>query len=150
MINRKGIEPVIATVILIAIAVAVAIAVAFWAAGLTGAFTRFEKLEVTNSFVTRNTNDYTITVSYRNAGSTDITISNIFIHEKPLNSFWSTAKVNGSSFLGVFVKVGVSGQIIAEFPDDSGGARAFVPGQTVEVKLQTESGVYYVGTFIMP
>jgi len=146
---RRGISPVIATVILIAIAVAVSIAVAFWAAGLTGAFTRFEKLEVSNSYVTRNANDYTITISYKNTGPNDITLEDILIGEKPLKSFWSSAMVNGSSLSPISIPSGASGQVLITFPDN-GGNRAFTPGQTVIVKVQTASGVYYVGTFLIP
>ena len=147
--KKSGISPVIATVILIAIAVAVAIAVAFWAAGLTGAFTRFEKLEITNTFATRNTNDYTITISYKNSGSTDITIENIFVHERPLNTFWSSATVNGNPISNIHIPQGASGQMVVSFPD-SGSVKAFIPGQMVEMKVQTASGVYYIGSFNMP
>jgi len=148
-IYRRGISPVIATVILIAIAVAVSIAVAFWAAGLTGAFTRFEKLEISNSYVTRNAGDYTITVSYKNTGPDDITLVDIFVGEKPLESFWSLAQVNGSTLSPISVPSGASGQILIVFPDD-GVHRAFTPGQTIVVKVQTATGVYYVGTFLIP
>jgi len=141
--NKFGVSPVIATVILIAIAVA------FWAAGLTGAFTRFENLKITNTFVTRNTNDYTITISYKNSGSTDITIENIFVHDRPLNTFWSSAKVNGTPMSNIHIPPGASGQIAVSFPDN-GNTRAFVAGQTVGIKVQTASGVYYIGTFNMP
>ena len=147
--KKSGISPVIATVILIAIAVAVAIAVAFWAAGLTGAFTRFEKLEIINTFVTRNSNDYTITISYKNSGSTDITIENIFVHEKPLSIFWSSATVNRNPMSNIHVPQGATGQMVVSFPDND-GVKAFVEGQMVQMKVQTASGVYYIGVFNMP
>jgi flagellin-like protein len=41
--GKAGISPVVATVILVAVAIVIAIAVAFWASGLVGVFTRFEK-----------------------------------------------------------------------------------------------------------
>jgi len=45
-LNRRGISPVIATIIIVAVAIAIAIAVAFWVVGIAGLFTRFEKLEL--------------------------------------------------------------------------------------------------------
>jgi flagellin-like protein len=48
--NRYAISPVIATIIIVAVTIAVAIAVAFWMGGLTGVFTRFEKLEITSAY----------------------------------------------------------------------------------------------------
>jgi len=82
--KRKGISPVIATVILIAVAVAIAIAVAFWAAGLTGAFTRFEKLEISSAYANSATS---IVLNVQNTGSSDATIVDIFINGKPESSF---------------------------------------------------------------
>lgn len=149
MKKKSGISPVIATVILIAVAVAIAIAVAFWAAGVTGAFTKFEELKISNSYVTRNPADYTFTVSYKNAGPSDITIEEINVNDRPLNAFWSTATVNGSAMSPISIKTGASGHILVSFPD-AGSTRAFVPGQTIELKILTASGVYYVGTFLMP
>jgi len=48
--SSSGISPVVATVILVAIAIVIAIAVAFWATGLVGIFTRFEKIEMFSFF----------------------------------------------------------------------------------------------------
>jgi len=111
--------------------------------------TGFEKLEITNTFVARNTNDYTITISYKNSGSTDITIEIIFVGEKPLSTFWSIATVNGIPMSNIYVPQGSSGKIVVIFPDN-GSVRAFVAGQMVEMKVQTSSGVYYIGSFNMP
>jgi len=51
-VNRKGISPVIATVIIVAVTITVAIAISFWMGGIAGLYTRFEKLEITYATVT--------------------------------------------------------------------------------------------------
>ncbi|MEM3404462.1 MAG: archaellin/type IV pilin N-terminal domain-containing protein [Nitrososphaeria archaeon] len=147
--SLKGISPVIATIVVIAVAVAISLAVAFWASGLVGTFTRFEKLEIKNSYVTREVNEYRIVVSYKNSGSSDVTLTEIFVSDKPLSQFWSTATVNETSFTQVFIPAGTDGVFSISFPDDA-GVKAFVEGQTIEIKAQSSSGVYYVGTFIIP
>jgi hypothetical protein len=48
--GKAGISPVVATVILVAVAIVIAIAVAFWASGLVGVFTRFEKIEIQSAY----------------------------------------------------------------------------------------------------
>ncbi|MEM3545257.1 MAG: archaellin/type IV pilin N-terminal domain-containing protein, partial [Nitrososphaerota archaeon] len=48
--SKSGISPVVATVILVAVAIVIAIAVAFWASGLVGIFTRFEKIEIVSAY----------------------------------------------------------------------------------------------------
>ncbi|MGC9096928.1 MAG: archaellin/type IV pilin N-terminal domain-containing protein, partial [Infirmifilum sp.] len=55
MTTRKGISPVIATVIIVAVTIAVAIAVAFWMTGIIGLFTgSVEKLEIVSLYVQPN------------------------------------------------------------------------------------------------
>ena len=43
--KRKGVSPVIATVILVAVTITVAVAVAYWMSGIAGQYTQFEKDE---------------------------------------------------------------------------------------------------------
>lgn len=44
--NRKGLSPVIATVILVAVAITVAVSVAYWMSSIAGQYTTFEKVEI--------------------------------------------------------------------------------------------------------
>jgi len=77
--SRSGISPVVATVILVAIAIVIAIAVAFWATGLVGIFTRFEKLEITSAYQDPN-NPQNIIVRVRNTGSSPTAIAEVIIN----------------------------------------------------------------------
>ncbi len=87
-INKKGISPVIATVIIVSVAIAIAVAVAFWMTGITGLFTRYEKVEVTNAYADWNSSGrfWVIVMQLRNSGSDDATIDEIFINGRPHNS----------------------------------------------------------------
>ena len=87
-INKKGISPVIATVIIVSVAIAIAVAVAFWMTGITGLFTRYEKVEVTNAYADWNSSGkfWAIVMQLRNSGSDDATIDEIFINGRPHNS----------------------------------------------------------------
>jgi hypothetical protein len=77
MTRRKaGISPVVATVILVAVAIVIAIAVAFWASGLVGVFTRFEKLEIVSAIMT---DEDTFRVRIRNTGSADSSIVQVVV-----------------------------------------------------------------------
>jgi len=44
--NRKGLSPVIATVILVAVTITVAVAVSYWMSSIAGQYTTFEKVEI--------------------------------------------------------------------------------------------------------
>ena len=108
-----------------------------------------ENFEITDSFITRNLSDYTITIGYKNTGYTEIFITEILVSDEPLNTFWSTSMVNGSYFNPVIIKMGTSGVILITFPD-KGDAKAFVSGQMIEIKIKSPSETYYVGTFSIP
>jgi FlaG/FlaF family flagellin (archaellin) len=57
--DRRGVSPVIATIIIVSIAIVMSLAVAYWMLGLGGAFTRYEKLEFTSAYVTVAKNETT-------------------------------------------------------------------------------------------
>jgi flagellin-like protein len=81
--NNSGISPVVATVILVAVAIVIAIAVAFWASGLVGVFTRFEKLEIVSAIMT---DANTFTVRIRNTGSADSSIIQVVIQGRAIGT----------------------------------------------------------------
>jgi flagellin-like protein len=78
--RRKGISPVIATVIIVAVTIAVAIAVAFWMTGIVGLFTAVEKLEIVSATATAGTNQWTITIVAKNTGTTQTSVDVIFVN----------------------------------------------------------------------
>ncbi|MEM3794139.1 MAG: archaellin/type IV pilin N-terminal domain-containing protein [Candidatus Bathyarchaeia archaeon] len=79
--GRSGISPVVATVILVAIAIVIAIAVAFWATGLVGIFTRYEKIEITAAVY--DTTRGNVELLIRNTGSSPATIDAIYVNGQP-------------------------------------------------------------------
>jgi flagellin-like protein len=91
--KNSGISPVVATVILVAVAIVIAIAVAFWASGLVGIFTRFEKLEIVSAVMT---DERTFTVRIRNTGSADSSIVQVVVQGKGIST-----TINGQSHIKV-------------------------------------------------
>ena len=83
--GRKGISPVIATVILVAVAITVAVLVAFWMGGITGQYTRFEKLQVQDPVIekipTDSPTDWNLTFTIKNTGASEATIDDVFINQ---------------------------------------------------------------------
>jgi len=81
--GKAGISPVVATVILVAVAIVIAIAVAFWASGLVGVFTRFEKLEIVSAVMT---SEDTFQVVIRNTGSADSAIIQVVVQGRAIGT----------------------------------------------------------------
>ena len=150
--SSSGISPVVATVILVAIAIVIAIAVAFWASGLVGVFTRFEKIEVTAAVY--DTTNHDIELLVRNTGSSPATIDNIYVNGQPVgsNNFnlltqdgdvvelpadAQTCSVNNTMATcdpGEYVIISLTG---------AAGGAAFQHGVTYEVAVHTASGKLY-------
>jgi flagellin-like protein len=160
--DRKGISPVIATVIIVAVTIAVAIAVAFWMGGLTSIFTRFEKLEITSAYADFDTDgNFIITLNFKNTGSAAASISDILINGKPANSYvgiCTSAKVtiSGITIEGfekaplpapVSVPIGSEGKVeVTGVKNQS----PFISGVTVEVTIHTAAGKDYPKVVVLP
>ena len=86
--SKKGISPVIATVIIVAVAIAVAIAVAYWVTGIIPAFTRYEELKISSTYIDSTA---VATVVVKNSGSASATIDNVLVNGKlPTGDGWTS------------------------------------------------------------
>lgn len=136
--SRSGISPVMATVILVAIAIVIAIAVAFWATGLVGIFTRFEKLEVTAAYATTSNQ---VTLVVRNTGSAPTTIDDIYVNGQP------------SSAAGVSIScspVAVGSTMTPGASTTCTLSGSFTSGVTYEFAVHTASGKTYPTAVLIP
>ena len=147
--SSSGISPVVATVILVAIAIVIAIAVAFWASGLVGIFTRFEKIEIRSAYATATDDSYDVHLLTFNSGSSSATIDELYINGQPAKGLVSECKpeevCDGKPETGVTLKVGASQEIIITIDKTT-----FSPGVTIEVMVHTASGKQYPTAVLLP
>jgi len=137
MTKRRGISPVIATVIIVAVTIAVAIAVAFWMTGIIGLFTGFEQLQIVSAWDSENG----IVIVVKNAGTSTATIDEIFINGRP-SSEWGL-KINGSEVnLPKPIKPGEQLTFSITFDKVPSGFTVG-PGTSLEIKLHTAAGKEY-------
>lgn len=134
--SRSGISPVVATVILVAIAIVIAIAVAFWATGLVGVFTRFEKIEITAAYYDPDQGGVILHV--RNTGSADATIDDVYVNGRPSGVAGFSVDFNGTLPLAV----GRAANITVR--------GTFIPGVTYELAVHTASGKTYPVAVLIP
>ncbi|MEM2996984.1 MAG: archaellin/type IV pilin N-terminal domain-containing protein, partial [Candidatus Bathyarchaeia archaeon] len=97
--DRRGVSPVIATIIIVAVAIVMSLAVAYWMLGLGGAFTRYEKLEFQSAYVDIGTNNtdtavFNVTIRLKNTGSADATLDMILLNGKPYDSYTGLNEVS--------------------------------------------------------
>lgn len=136
--TKKGISPVIATVILVAVAITVSVSVAYWMGGISSLYTTLEKIEVSSAIVAKNGNNYTITMAFRNTGSKDATIDAVFLNQQPSTAYAGRVSV---ATLPTSVVAGGSGSLVVSITNST--APPFTPGTTIEVKLHTAAGKEY-------
>jgi archaeal type IV pilus assembly protein PilA len=153
MKNRKGISPVIATVILVAVAITVAIAVSYWMSGITSSYTKFEKVEIQTATCAIVGNDWDITVSLKNSGTATSTMTNVF-----LNDVEVVAAASASGYDAVGATDGYATTSLTKLTAwtlASGEAKTFhvyigngyaslSSGTTVNLKIHSAGGMDYI------
>ena len=132
--RKSGISPVVATVILVAVAIVIAIAVAFWASGLVGVFTRFEKIEIQSAYWDGAANR--VIVIAKNTGSSPAVVDMIIVNGVPCQT-------------GLTEQLTVGGT--AQFTVSPAGTTCLVTGGvTNEIALHTTSGKTYPVAVLVP
>lgn len=153
--NKRAVSPVIATVILVAIAITLAVAVAFWIGGITGQYTRFEKIEVQSAYCQTVDTSWNVTLDVRNTGTTQASIINVFVNSKAIGDYGTASDIKAYNSSWVQVDFASNQNIpitpgsgtkvyvtIAINPTDA--AYTFSPGTTVEVSLHSAAGNDYM------
>jgi flagellin-like protein len=148
MQKRRGISPVIATVIIVAVTIAVAIAVAFWMTGIVGLFTSAEKLEIVSLYaVPRQGGGWQINMTVKNTGTTTTSIDEIFINGVPHTG------CNNVNFPNLPIPLNPGNQTnigITINQNARCGTTTFTAGGSVEVKLHTTGGKEYPKLTVLP
>jgi len=145
MRDRRGVSPVIATIIIVSIAIVMSLAVAYWMLGLGGAFTRYEKLEFVSAYAEKDGN-FKIHIRLKNTGSADATIDLWFFNGKPANSTddkWGVSipdDLNGTTLKPGDTKEGTIDLTGSDWKS----------GMTVEIMVQTVAGRQYPKSIILP
>jgi len=167
--SRRGVSPVIATVILVATAITIAVAVAYWMGGITSQYTRFEKVEIISVYCESETDDgsywangatyWQITLNLRNTGTTEATIIGAFINGKAIADYGTTgggaylvrawvvldtgeSEIDFSEGDTVTIEPGSSTELIIRILQDPG--LTFTSGTTIELALHSGAGNNYM------
>lgn len=139
---KRGVSPVISTVILVAVAITVAVAVAFWMGGIAGQYTRFEKLEISSAYATKEAGNFTVAIEVKNTGSTDATLDYLLVNGKPLTDFsppitWSPTVTTITSGAQSTITVYIDGDL-------------FGSGTTIEITIHSAAGRDYPQMITLP
>jgi flagellin-like protein len=149
----RAVSPVIATIILVAVAIVMSIAVAYWALGLGGTFTRYEKIEIMSMYAEKKANQWIITANLRNTGSASATINLVLINGRPApGSYTSVKKDNNPINMPVTLEPGEEYTVTITLNEglDSNLGLTFTSGMSVEVTFHTAAGSDYPKVVVLP
>lgn len=150
--NIRAVSPVIATIIIVAIAIVMSIAVAYWMLGLGASFTKYEKVEFTNAWVTGTgtaLDPFIVHMNLKNTGSAAATIdpTATMYNGKPDTAY------GGGAFTFTFttgtasMQPGATAVATITLP---GASTSFVSGMTLEVTIHTTGGNNYPKVVTLP
>ena len=140
---RKGISPVIATVIIVAVAIAISIAVAGWLMGLWGGFGQTESLKVfPDSYV--DVNNKQLVLDIQNVGGAPAQIYKIEISGTPVDLTQANVTGTGINITNgiITIQPGARGTITVPLPTNVNAAA----GVAYTVTIYTQAGNVYTST----
>ena len=145
----RAVSPVIATIILVAIAIVMSIAVAYWALGLGGTFTRYEKIEIMSMYATGSAGNWEIKATLRNTGTAPTTINLVLINGKPSGEYTGVISVDPDPDTDPqTINPGEKKEFTIEITDTNG--KYFVSGMSVEITFHTAAGSDYPKVVVLP
>jgi flagellin-like protein len=156
--KRKGVSPVIATVILVAVAITVAVGVSYWMGGISSQYTQFEKVEISTGWSEKSAEGWEIHITLKNSGSATATITHVFVNDLPI-TLTDPAPANlaavtdgqyGSSIVdgGLTLEAGEENDTVKVYVASGGvaGDPTFLlsSGTTLNIKLHSAGGMDYI------
>ena len=153
--NRKGVSPVIATVILVAITITVAVAVAYWMSGIAGQYTQFEKIEIQSAICTYEDDKegeefWKIEITLKNSGTKTATLTMVFVNEVMAIYPTTPGYIAGSALLEADVDPDNTLTINSgESRDITVGISNYdyailTAGTTINIKIHSAAGMDYI------
>jgi archaeal type IV pilus assembly protein PilA len=136
--NKKGMSPVIATVILVAVTIVVAVGVAYWMGGIATSYTRFESIQINSAYAAKSGTNYVVTMQVQNSGSADATIDNVLINSVPFaGAVWGTSAGSLTSGKGDTVTITIP-------------QTQFASGTSINIQLHSGAGKLYPQMVTLP
>ena len=172
--KRRGVSPVIATVILVAVTITVAVAVAYWMSGIASQYTQFEQVKIQSSYASRKYDTTTfmgwvIQIELQNTGSSTSTLETLFINDRPIEEYgtyvdggagdrnkirWTSATAPGSDgWTADWEGLADATSVSLDSGDEDtiyvliygeDGTGLFSAGTTINVKLHSAAGMDYI------
>jgi flagellin-like protein len=147
---RKAVSPVISAVILVAVAITVAVAIAIWMGGITGQYTKFEKVEIQSGVCLKQgavgSEYWNITLTLKNSGTATSTLIGCFINEVEVDAYNTSVAVDQQAITTMSetysIESGVTKYI--SILVDYNNYYNMTSGTNVNIKIHSAGGMDYI------
>lgn len=120
-IGRIGLSSLMANIIMVGITIAIVIAASLWSGGLINIFTRYDRIEIKNSYMVNRAGKLVMIIKYMNVGMGVTRVDSVLLNGVPYTSYTPIPKLGGDlSSLPSVCEIGVSKE----------GTITFEPGAT--------------------
>jgi flagellin-like protein len=160
--GKRGISPVIATIVLVAVTLVIAVSSVLYYTSVVGAYSSFEVVEVRSvrtypvSNLKSSTNNvfkgsgWNVSIMLKNTGTKQATLTSVLLNGKPLDAYERVAVFDGTDYVktsevSIPIMSGNSSQLFIAIKngEDQSSGIIFSPGLNLEVMLQSTSGITY-------
>ena len=144
--KRRGISPVIATVILVALAITVAIAISYWMSGISSQYTKFESVDIISGSCTKTGGNWTLSFTLKNSGTSTASLLSIFINDVEIDNYTAGAVPGQWTSDMTSPRAITSGQTISVtvYVSSSRAGSTLSSGTTVNVRFHSAAGMDYI------
>jgi flagellin-like protein len=139
--NRKGISPLIATLLLIAIAVAASVITYSWVMSMIGSQSQQAQTQVRIDSITWNVAGNTLNVTVRNTGSVGATIETVSVRLSTQASTWYPVTISTAIATGTTAEV--------EW-DGTSTELTLAASSSYVIRVTTSTGFYYEMSAVSP
>lgn len=152
--KRKGISPVIATVVLVAVTITVVIGVAYWLGGISSQYTSFENVEIKKAVQDTSGFGWEIVITLKNSGTATATLTNAYINDAAATA--AEAKpTEGANSLTTNLATAIVGGLTSGQDKDiiiwiGGTYGTLSSGTTVNIKVHSNAGMDYIKLITLP
>jgi len=152
---RRARTPITATVFLAGITIAVAVLVAFWMSGVTGSYSKSERIDIQSSFCEWEESGtyWNVSIAVKNTGTTVATLDKVFINDIEVDSYgvgrWSIPDQGSATttlpIFGMSLKSGETKKIYVFIEGPPEPQWQFVSsGTNLNIKLHSAGGMTYI------
>ncbi|MEM2477918.1 MAG: hypothetical protein QXF13_02705 [Thermoproteota archaeon] len=155
--SKRGISPVITTVVITAVGIAIAIAVILWITGIAGSFANYEKVEAGLHGCWLEEGSFKIRTCLKNTGGSLARISTVLVNNVPIEDIdgarlsWVSENGESGNSVPIPLNTGVNVDVDLTLPSGAScGGGVLTSGVIISLSFRSSNNIDYKMTVQLP